>query len=226
VRCGDAWSFAHRVVLSGGEPAARAVVEVRYFDEDGQCVAVGRGTEGETLIPSPRLWRPGDAYLYTAKVRVLSEDGALLDLGDGDAAFEIARRALDVWKAEVEASWNCFEHFIVETGRGAGWHQFSGLSCPVLAWFAAYYGQNRITVGHHATITSRQDFDGRTLRFSVLFDDHPPAPEMTAIVTLPPGGSPSATCNGKPVPLTERHPGCIELRIPTSADAEVMVARE
>jgi hypothetical protein len=58
---------------------------------------------------------------------------ALLDLGDGDAAFEIARRALDVWKAEVEASWNCFEHLIVETGRGAGWHQFSGLSCPVLA---------------------------------------------------------------------------------------------
>jgi hypothetical protein len=151
---------------------------------------------------------------------------ALLDLGEADAAFDIARRALDVWKTEVGASWNCFEHFIVETGRGAGWHQFTGLSCPVLAWFAAYFRPGRITAGHHATIVSRSDFDGSSLRFRAVFDPLPPAAEASVIVTLPPEHSYSATCNGRPVPLHQRHPGCFELRIPTAADADVLVLRE
>ena len=62
---------------------------------------------------------------------------ALLDLGRADAAHCIAATALDVWKNEVETSYNCFEHFIVESGRGAGWHQFGGLSAPVLCWYGA-----------------------------------------------------------------------------------------
>ncbi|MCW5854223.1 MAG: hypothetical protein KIT87_29415 [Anaerolineae bacterium] len=37
----------------------------------------------------------------------------LLDLGYGDLAFRIARTALDIWKDEVTATYNCFEHFVV-----------------------------------------------------------------------------------------------------------------
>ena len=28
---------------------------------------------------------------------------------------------------------------MIESRRGAGWHQFGGLSAPVAQWFAAYY---------------------------------------------------------------------------------------
>ena len=79
-RRGDAWFFGHRVILSEGKQAAQARIEVRYLDEDGQCAGVGTGAEGETCIPSPHLWQPGAAYLYTAEVRVFAPDGTLLDL--------------------------------------------------------------------------------------------------------------------------------------------------
>ena len=63
----------------------------------------------------------------------------MLDLGEGEFAYKIAKTGLDVWKREVEASYNCMEHFMIETGRGAGWHEFGGLSTPVLSWFKTYF---------------------------------------------------------------------------------------
>jgi hypothetical protein len=42
-----------------------------------------------------------------------------LDLGQGDFAYQIAKTALDLWKTEVEASYYCFEHFLIQSGRGA-----------------------------------------------------------------------------------------------------------
>lgn len=72
---------------------------------------------------------------------------AMLDLGEGDFAYRVAETGLKVWKKEVEASYNCFEHFVIESGRGAGWHHFSGLSTPVLSWFSAYYRPGTLTCG-------------------------------------------------------------------------------
>ena len=83
------------------------------------------------------VWMPHQWFLWKT----------MLDLGQADFAFQIARTALDLWKAEVDESYNCFEHFLIESGRGAGWHQFSALSSPVLAWFAAYYRPGRLTTG-------------------------------------------------------------------------------
>lgn len=147
----------------------------------------------------------------------------LLDLGETDLAFEIARRALDVWKEEVEASWNCFEHFIVETGRGAGWHQFTGLSCPVLDWFAAYYRPGTITIGHHATVVHREDGPNGSLRIGLVFDPDPPAPTTTVLVVLPPASGFDVTINGATVVARERHPACLEIEVPSTAPAEVHV---
>ncbi|MFN2133944.1 MAG: MGH1-like glycoside hydrolase domain-containing protein, partial [Anaerolineae bacterium] len=70
-----------------------------------------------------------------------------LDLGRPGFARQIAEAGLEVWRREVDASYNCCEHFIIATGRGAGWHQFSGLSTPVLSWYAAYYRAGRLTTG-------------------------------------------------------------------------------
>lgn len=71
----------------------------------------------------------------------------MLDLGYADYARQIAITALDLWKANTEQTYNCFEHFIISSGNGAGWHQFGGLSSPVLNWYAAYFRQGRITGG-------------------------------------------------------------------------------
>ncbi len=51
-------------------------------------------------------------------------------------AYQIAHTALNLWQREVTESYNCYEHFLTQSGRGAGWHQFGGLSPPpVMSWF-------------------------------------------------------------------------------------------
>jgi hypothetical protein len=80
----------------------------------------------------------------------------MLDLGEADFAYKIATTALDVWKKETELSYNCMEHFIIETGRGAGWHEFSGLSTPVLCWYAAYFRPGNLTTGLNTWITAQK----------------------------------------------------------------------
>ncbi len=89
---------------------------------------------------------------------------ALFDLGYADLAHRIGRTALDLWQAEVDATYNCFEHFIVQSGRGAGWHHFGGLSAPVLSWFGAYHRPGRLTCGFDVWVARQEWRDGnRTL---------------------------------------------------------------
>jgi hypothetical protein len=98
---------------------------------------------------------------------------SMLDLGESDFAWEIARRALDVWKREVDASYNCMEHFVIETGRGAGWHQFGGLSSPVLNWYAAYFRPGTLTAGFNVWIAHQefsQDNSAMEARFKTFRD--------------------------------------------------------
>lgn len=78
----------------------------------------------------------------------------LLDLGEADFAWQLARTALELWQKETGLTYCCFEHFIIESGRGAGWHQFSGLSSPVLNWFAAYFTPGTVNLGLDGWITS------------------------------------------------------------------------
>jgi hypothetical protein len=80
----------------------------------------------------------------------------MLDLGEGDFAFKIAKTGLEVWKQEVEASYNCMEHFVIETGRGAGWHEFGGLSTPVLSWFKTYFEPGNLTGGLNFWIEKKE----------------------------------------------------------------------
>lgn len=72
---------------------------------------------------------------------------ALIDRGETDLAFEIASKALNIWKNEVDASYCCFENFMCHNGRGSGYHHFSGLSCPVSLFFESYYTPGTITPG-------------------------------------------------------------------------------
>lgn len=80
---------------------------------------------------------------------------ALLDNGETDLANKIAFTALDLWKTETDHTYNCYEHFMVKNGRGAGFHQFSGLSTPVLLWGETYFKPNSITCGFLSNVTEK-----------------------------------------------------------------------
>lgn len=96
------------------------------------------------------VWMPHQWFFFKAA----------LDAGRGDDAFFIADTALSLWQRECRASYHCFEHFMIESGRGAGWHQFGGLCGPIVSWFADYYIPGTFTTG----------FD-TFLRASCLSDD-------------------------------------------------------
>jgi hypothetical protein len=135
------------------------------------------------------VWMPHQWFLWKT----------MLDLGEADFAFKIAQTALDLWKAEVDESYHCFEHFLVESGRGAGWHQFSALSSPVLAWFAAYYRPGRLTTGFDTWI-HRCEFSSDHYALDAELELRGRSPEeATLLATLHHGVPYRARWNGKPV---------------------------
>lgn len=120
-----------------------------------------------------------------------------LDMGNGELAFQIADTALKLWKSEVESSYYCFEHFLIASERGTGWHQFGGLSSPVIPWFNAYYKTGRITVGMEIWI-KEQDFGLENTRFDgVLFSSQEKS--MTIIINLNESRDYQFICNDKSI---------------------------
>ncbi|HNT75106.1 MAG TPA: trehalase family glycosidase [Anaerolineae bacterium] len=141
---------------------------------------------------------------------------ALLDLGRAAEAHRIAKTALDVWQAEVADSYNCFEHFIVQTGRGAGWHHFGGLSAPVLNWYGAYHRPGRLTVGFDTWIEALTVAPDATALSARLRHFGAPHHAPVALVTLKPGAY-TATWNGQVLPSAARYPGTLEVQLPAGA---------
>lgn len=139
-----------------------------------------------------------------------------LDLGQGDFAYQIARTALDLWKREVEISYYCFEHFIIESGRGAGWHQFGGLSSPVVSWFSAYHLPGRLATGFDIWVEEQEftsDFSSFTGRLRLSNQPR----TVTVIVNLQPGCAYSILWNGEPVLYSEINPGSFQIQLPFKA---------
>ena len=150
------------------------------------------------------VWMPHQWFLWKT----------MLDLGQAEFAYQIAQTALDLWKAEVDESYNCFEHFLIESGRGAGWHQFSALSSPVLAWFAAYYRPGRLTVGFNTWVHSCEfepDFSAMSAELEARSKT---AGEATVLVTLNPGRSYRARWNGNPVSAQPAKSGTLQIMLP------------
>ena len=81
---------------------------------------------------------------------------ALLDRGEIELALRIWKTALKVWSTEVDRTYLCFEHFMCSNGRGAGFHQFSGLSTPVLMFFETLYTPGAVTVGFDTTVLKKK----------------------------------------------------------------------
>jgi hypothetical protein len=94
------------------------------------------------------VWMPHQWFLWKS----------LIDYGRLETALRVARTALELWEREAAESYNCYEHFIIRSGRGAGWHQFGGLSTPVLAFHAALFTPGRVTPGFEVRV-DRSAFD-------------------------------------------------------------------
>lgn len=105
---------------------------------------------------------------------------AFLDKGETDSALYIVETALNLWENEVSHTYNCYEHFMLKNGRGAGFHQFSGLSTPVLMWFNALYKPYSVTAGF-TTLISEKNICENNFSFKVNAKGSAPA----VIVCLP-----------------------------------------
>ncbi len=132
---------------------------------------------------------------------------ALLDYGEGDLAYKIADIALNVWQTEVDATYSCFEHFM-RNGRGAGFHQFSGLSTPVLMFFESYYKPGTLSVGLMTSVTAQSwDAEGTALSATLAVGGKRPV----ALVCLREGYDYRFTVNGKPAEAKQRTAGAYEI---------------
>ncbi len=147
----------------------------------------------------------------------------MLDLGRGDYAYQIAQTGLELWKKETETSYNSFEHFMVNTGRGAGWHQFSGLSTPVLSWYGAYFKPGRLTVGFDCWVTEKRFNEDHT-RLEARLTVNPSTEKRSMVVSLNPGRKYRVYVNGQPLPFRLISAGVLQLDLPAGiARAQVSI---
>jgi hypothetical protein len=139
---------------------------------------------------------------------------AMLDVGEADFAFKIAKTALDVWKKETEYSYNCMEHFLIQSGRGAGWHEFGALSSPVLIWYSAYYCPGNFNAGYDVWIENKK-FSENNSRFStdlMIIDSSNPVTSVVACMN--PEYTYSVRWNGKSLPFKSVAQGTLSINIP------------
>ena len=163
------------------------------------------------------VWMPHQWFVWKA----------LLDAGELDLAFRVAETGLRLWAREVGESYNCFEHFIVKTGRGAGWHHFGGLSTPVLSWFAAYYIPGHLSGGLDLWVNALAfAADNTALRATLTFDTAP-GDSAALVAVMQPGPRYRASWAGREIAVRERSPGTLELLFapePAKGELEIVAA--
>ena len=142
---------------------------------------------------------------------------SMLDLGESDFAWAIAKRALDLWKKETDATYYSMEYFQIQTGRGAGWHEFGGLSSPIVKWFATYYKPGTFTTGFDVWV-EQQNFNAEETELTAklkLFSKDSNRDQVTVIACMNPSKNYSVKLNNKEVTSRRRLPGVLEINLST-----------
>lgn len=107
----------------------------------------------------------------------------MLDCGESDFAYTIAKLALDIWKREVDYSYYTFEMVNVVTGRGGWFHNFGGLSAPINMWTAAYYKPGTFNTGFDVWV-NEQHFKDDNKYFEGDFTYYGDNEQYTVIVAM------------------------------------------
>lgn len=151
------------------------------------------------------VWMPHQLVLWKT----------MLDLGKPELAEKIATTALDNWALETGRTYQCYEHFMIESGRGMGWHNFSGLSSPVVNWFSAYYTIGTVSTGFDIMPCQpkmNEDFTEYSAR--LVFDKDAAGKTATMILCMNPSHQYEARLDGKPLKVEERRPGLLYVSVP------------
>ncbi len=143
----------------------------------------------------------------------------MLDNGEADFAFEIAHRALEIWKKETDFSYNTYECFGIETQRGGWFHNFGGLSAPICIWANAYYKPQTVTSGFDVWTNYQKTTDESAEISFKYFGD---SDKYSIIVTLNEDGIYQAFLNGEPVSFNKRNGGCLEFTFDGSVKEGVL----
>lgn len=143
-----------------------------------------------------------------------------LDAGLADFAYRIADTVLTLWQNECTESYCCFEHFMIESRRGAGWHQFSGLSSPIVQLFSAYYRPGTLTTGFDAFVRHTDWAPDNSALNATL--DFTATGRSTVLAVLQPGSK--AVTASVPCTVTTRHDGLLELTFALDAPCTVTIS--
>lgn len=153
------------------------------------------------------VWMPHQLVLWKT----------MLDYNLPERATQIAFTALDVWKKECAESYQSFEHFIIGSGRGAGWHNFSGLSSPVANWFTSYFKKGTVTTGFDAMIIAGEMSDDLSSYSGLVeFEKDACGRKVAVMACMSEKYEYKALLNGKPVDMQSPYNGVVYLSLPAS----------
>lgn len=199
----------------------------------GMCTASQQEILTDRVFSPKHMWSPSGITVVDQSAPYYRTDGywngavwmphqwfiwkSMLDMDRSDLAYKVASTGLDVYKRETDASYYTFEHFLAASGRGAGWHQFSGLSTPVLAWFAAYYKTGTITPGFEIWINGQSFNDDYTsYEADISFDEATLPHKRALLAVMDPAFDYQAQFNGKPVALERLEGGVLQVTLPAT----------
>ena len=98
---------------------------------------------------------------------------------------------------------------MIESRRGAGWHQFGGLSAPVAQWFAAYYVPGTLTTGFDVFVQCARWLPGNAGLEAELYCTRP---GRTAVLAALAPGKMRISCR-LGVAAEQRHAGLWEITL-------------
>ena len=143
----------------------------------------------------------------------------MLDLGETDFAYTIAKLALDVWKREVDYSYYTFEMVNVVTGRGGWFHNFGGLSTPITMWANAYFKPGTLNTGFDTWVDKVETSDDNQ-KLCADFTYFGENEKFTVIATMNENKDYKVYLDGKEIEFSERFKGTLEITLSIS-DKEI-----
>lgn len=180
----------------------------------------------ENMFTPGRLWSPYGMAVVDQSAAYYSPDGysvgaswiphqlvfwkSMLDYNKTERAHQIAQAVMNTFTFECDETYQCYENTRLSTGRASGWHNFSGLSSPVVNWYYSYFCKGTVSTGFDAMVVSKEMApDYTSCEFTLEFDKDAVGREMTVMVCLDPSKQYTAVAKSSALPVSSPYPGLI-----------------